>query len=270
MKRIICLLLIVVLLLAGCSKEAKQAAEEAKRFTFDEESYSEVYTCGETDVKWGFSYETGELAIGGEGAMPDYSAEMEAAPWAGYSYTSVRICDGVTHIGTEAFAANTTMTKVEMADSVTSIGANAFYSCSALTSVSIPASVTEIGKNAFSLCTALSEINVSEENTAYKSAEGVLFTKDGKTLVQYPVGSTNASYVVPDGVEVIGELAFGFCGDTLAALELPGTLTNIEKAAFIGCRVLESVAYRGTEQEWKGVKLASENDLLTFAEFAFS
>jgi len=269
MKRIICLLLIAVLLLAGCSNKTKQTAD-AQAFVFNEEAYSEVNTCGETAVKWGFSYETGELAIGGEGAMPDYSANMEAAPWAGYSYTSVRICEGVTHIGTEAFASNTTLTKVEMASSVTSIGANAFYACEALTSVSIPASVTEIGKNAFSLCTALNEINVNEENTAYKSVGGVLFTKDGKTLVQYPVGRTDASYVVPDGVEVIGELAFGFCGDTLAALELPGSLTNIEKAAFIGCRVLESVVYRGTEQEWKGVKLASENDLLTFAEFVFS
>lgn len=270
MKKLICLLLIFVLLLAGCSKEAKQAAAEAKALRFNEKDFSEVYTCGDTAVKWAYNYETGELSIGGEGAMPDYSAEMDAAPWAGYTYTSVRVCEGVTRIGTEAFANNATVTEVKMADTVTSIGANAFYSCSALTSVSIPASVTEIGMNAFSLCTTLAEIKVSEENTAYQSIDGVLLTKDGKTLVQYPVGCGGTSYAVPDGVEVIGELAFGFCGDTLSALELPGSLTNIEKAAFIGCRVLESVHYAGSEQDWKAVKLASENELLTFAEFTFS
>ena len=271
MKRIICLLLIAVLLLAGCSNKAKKAEEEAKKaFLFNEEAYSEVYTCEGTTVKWGYSYETGELAIGGEGAMPDYSADLDAAPWAGYSYTSVRICDGVTHIGTEAFAANTTLTKVEMADTVTSIGAKAFYSCENLASVSIPASVTEIGMSAFSICTALTEISVSAENANYQSIDGVLFTKDGKTLVQYPVGRTNASYAIPDGVEVIGELAFGFCGDNLSALEIPASLTNIEKSAFIGCRVLDTVIYHGAEQDWKAVKLAPENDLLTFAEFVFS
>ena len=38
--------------------------------------------------------------------------------------------------------------------------------------------------------------------------DGVLFTKDGKTLVRYSVGKSATSYTIPDGTEIIEECAF--------------------------------------------------------------
>ena len=272
MKRYICLLLALVLLLifVGCKKNAAPATTNGvEPVTFNPDEYNSVEDLSET-LKWAYNAQTGMLAISGEGAMPDFSTEADPAPWVNYTYTTVLICDGVTHIGAEAFSGNATVTTVKISGTVTSIGAKAFYACTALTEANISFGVAEIGQNAFSNCTSLAKINVGADNANYKSADGVLFTKDGKTLIQYPVGKGADVYKIPDGVETVSELAFGFCGDTLSTLEIPVSVTSIEKAAFIGCRVLTTVTYKGTETQWKSVKLAPENDLLTFAEFSFS
>ena len=130
--------------------------------------------------------------------------------------------------------------------------------------------MTDIGQNAFAVCSGLSEISVSGDNGSFQSIDGVLFTKDGKTLLQYPVGKGLDSYRIPDGVETIEELAFAFCGDTLSSIHIPSSVTSIGKSAFIGCRVLETVNYAGTEGQWKAIKIADENDLLLMADIQFS
>lgn len=50
----------------------------------------------------------------------------------GYSFTSVTIPNGVTSIGSNAFANCSSLTNVTIGDGVTSMGTNAFYSCSAI------------------------------------------------------------------------------------------------------------------------------------------
>lgn len=44
---------------------------------------------------------------------------------------------------------------------------------------------------------------MSGDNQDYSSLDGVLFTKDRKTLLKYPLGSTVLSYSVPEGTEEI-------------------------------------------------------------------
>jgi hypothetical protein len=88
--------------------------------------------------------------------------------------------------------------------------------------------------NAFSGSTLLAEINVSALNSAYSSADGVLFDKNQTTLILYPEGKFVPNYVVPNGVTNIGPRAFYLRGN-LTGITLPETLTSLGDWAFFGC-----------------------------------
>ena len=53
------------------------------------------------------------------------------------------------------------------------------------------------------------DIFVEEGNETFRSIDGVLFTRDGKTMLMYPKGRTEDRYVVPEGTERI-ESSFEF------------------------------------------------------------
>ena len=105
------------------------------------------------------------------------------AKWA----EKIVIPDSVTSIGDLAFAGCESLTSVEIPDSVTSIGDYVFAGCESLTSVEIPDSVTSIGDYAFSGCNKLKTIEASSSNVNFQTIDGVLFTKDGKTLLRFPI-----------------------------------------------------------------------------------
>lgn len=86
--------------------------------------------------------------------------------------------------------------------------------------------------------TTLESILVPDENPNLQSREGVLFTKDGKTLICYPCGKVG-EYTVPNGVEVIDYTAFQ--GATyLTAVTIPDTVKEIN-GSFRNCPMLRSV-----------------------------
>ena len=91
---------------------------------------------------------------------------------------------------------------------VTSIGEDAFKYHSGLTSITIPKGVTSIGDYALSGCSSLEAIQVSNDNTTFKSIDGVMLTNSGDTIVCYPAGKAGAHYVIPEGVTSIGDYAF--------------------------------------------------------------
>lgn len=68
------------------------------------------------------------------------------------------IPDGVTEIGTYAFAGYLKLTGVTMPNSVTKINFGAFWGCYSLISVTIPNGVTKIGSHAFCSCNSLTRV----------------------------------------------------------------------------------------------------------------
>ena len=131
--------------------------------------------------------------------------------------------------------------EVVIEDGVTSIGDRAFYGCTSIASFTIPDSVTSIGDDAFRGCSSLTSIVVAEGNTAYRSVDGVLFSKDMKTLVQYPTGRSDDPYVIPDSVTSIGSYAFYGCS-SLALITTPySVITSTGSYAFRNCTNIEKV-----------------------------
>ncbi len=172
------------------------------------------------------------------------------------SLTSITIPVSVTSIGNYAFSGCTSLTSITIPGSVTSIGFSAFSRCSSLTSITIPDSVTRICYHVFKDCTSLTSIKVDENNTVYKSENGVLYTKDGKALIYYPVGKTDTSFVIPDNVESIGYSAFFGC-DSLTRVTIPDSVESIGSFAFEDCTSLTSINVDANNTVYK-----SENGVL--------
>jgi len=122
--------------------------------------------------------------------------------------------------------------------SVTSIGKYAFYGCY-LTSITIPSSVTSIGESSL-LGELLTSINVDNQNSVYASIDGVLFDKNIRTLISYPLGRNQKIYVIPSSVTSIGSGAFIHCG-YLTNITIPSSVTSIGDWAFSECYSLTNV-----------------------------
>ena len=167
--------------------------------------------------------------------------------------TSVVIPYGVTKVLNSAFYGCTGLTSVTIGNSVTTLGERAFYSCTGLTSITIPASVTSISPGTFSCCSALEAFQVEEGNTKYSSIDGVLFDRAGTTLIQYPAGKSQDSYVIPNGVTSIGIIAFSNDNANssttntvkLTKVTIPGSITSIGTNAFTGCKLLTTIIFEG-------------------------
>ena len=169
---------------------------------------------------------------------------------------SVTLPDSVSQIGKSAFYDTGGLRQIVLPAQLESIGMAAFrksgieeiklpaglkkigraaFIYSGLKSVEIPDSVEEIGGAPFAGCKALKEIDLGG-NPNYKSVDGVLYTKDGRRLIQYPVGKGSGEYTVEDGTEEIGYGAFAMSG--LEKVSFPETLLTIDNDAFFECYAL--------------------------------
>ena len=147
-------------------------------------------------------------------------------------------CKNLQHVHTVDNSGNVIKSD-ELPSCITSIPFRGFYGCSALTGITIPKSVTTIGEGAFQGC-GLTAITVDEYNPNYKSVNGVLMDKTGKTLIAYPCGSTSKEYTIPNSVTSIMQGAFSGC-TSLNSLTIPGSVTSIEPNTFRDDTFLKNV-----------------------------
>ena len=152
---------------------------------------------------------------------------------AGKADTTYIMPDTVESINDFAFAGSKNLTGIIVPDGVTYIGNYAFLECSSLTYVNIPSSVISVGDSAFSYCENLTEISI------------------------------------PEGVAALGNYCFSYC-KKLKKITIPVSVTSIGDAAFVGCEKFKDVNYKGSEEQWKKIRLGLFNDTLRLANVNYN
>lgn len=106
--------------------------------------------------------------------------------------------------------------------------------------ITIGKSVETIGEWAFTNNQKLKCFEVNEENSSFCAVDGVLFSKDMKTLLFFPCANSK-EYKMPDEVEIVRSKAFYKC-EKLEKLTLSNNLQTIGEKAFFRCSLVQNIA----------------------------
>lgn len=224
---------IIILLLLGfvlISCEDTSPTEGVIYRASTDGTYAEVvgYEGTETRVRIATDYE----------GLPVKAIFREAFK-ANATVASVVIPNGVTTIGSSAFADCDSLVEVTIGADVTSIGFEAFYHCNNLGSVVIPDSVTAVGTHAFRECYKLSSVVIGNGATAI----GYQAFADCYAL---------QSLVIGESMRAIGEEAFKYCR-SLASVVIPDSVTSIGYQAFAGCLNLSDITVGKNNSNYKSI-----------------
>ncbi len=133
---------------------------------------------------------------------------------------------------------------VVIPEGIKTLAVGAIFGCNMIETLSLPSTVetvnTENDPGNFALCDFMSVISVSEENPYYASQDGILYSKDGTTLVKIPE-QYGETVVVPDGVATIASYAAAM-NYRLQELVVSDTVTEIASNAFFDCEYLETLS----------------------------
>lgn len=175
-------------------------------YPYDESKGTPTCTgqCGD-DVYYAL-YPSGELAIGGKGAMYDYEWKYKVAPWHSFKeqIKSLTILPGVTRVGNFSFYESKNLNSVDMSGTVKAIGRDAFDGCDGLTSIKLPEGVVELEDYAFSSCEKLRKVTL------------------------------------PDSLTTVAHCAFAWC-PSLSSINMPDSITNLGEGVFVYCKRLKEI-----------------------------
>ena len=151
----------------------------------------------------------------------------------------VTIGENVKTIDEQAFSVCRNLSHVVIGENVDSILLSAFASgTSKIKVLDIPKNVKFIENKSLSAY-SLEAINVHPDNANYTSVDGVLFNKQKNYLQEFP-RSKATTYMVPDCVDTIGNLAFASNHNIVSISFSPNSqLKHIEKEAFWGCLLMQ-------------------------------
>lgn len=190
--------------------------------------------------------------------------------------TSIEIPDTVTYIGDYCFSGCnrlqkiklskkiqtinqrllqgcSSLTEIEIPEGVKSIDYAAFSSCNKLTTITLPASLTSFDGTALVGLSRLTEVKVADGNNSFKFENGMLLSKDGKTM--YMALLTLTEINVPNGVvSIVGDTLFG---SSATKIILPDTVSsNLSGTVFNGMNKLTTIELSSTS---KNLKLVDGN-----------
>lgn len=197
---------------------------------------------------WTFSASTGTLTVSGTGEFGLWGLGKENEPLVKH----IVVCEGITTLRLGAFSELPNVVSVDLPQSLTTIESTAFAWCASLKEITLPRNASSVSPNAFQECIALQSIYVDSQNAWYRSVDGVLFTKDMKTLLCFPY-ARSGSYQIPDGVTELAFKSFSW-GGKLSSVTIPESVTNINNDAFCGkyYDAWDTSTFRGVVRVYKG------------------
>ena len=180
------------------------------------------------------------------------------------SLNKIIIPDSVTEIGTGAFSECENLKEITL-PRIKTVSGGLISDCRSLTDFIIPDSVETLysfdGADGLASITIpqnvrniepdamlgvrlggkiLADILVDKANKNYKSVDGNLYSKDGKTLIRYAVGKKDKSFEIPKSVTTIKAGAFCTCNN-VETIIIPSSVNDIETNTFFSCKNLSAV-----------------------------
>ena len=161
----------------------------------------------------------------------EFGEEVRKIPDTFFSYLpmkSIKLPEGITEIGANAFFRCENLETITIPDSVTLIKDGTFASCSSLKTVNMSNNVTYIGRSAFAYCMNLTKITLSQE---------LEFIDEDAFL-----GCSSLSKLsIPEKVDFIGNNAFRDCS-SLEELLLPEQVKVLGVSMIANCNQLTQLA----------------------------
>lgn len=242
---------------------------DAARIVVERQQEYASGTCGD-GLTWVLTVD-GTLSVAGNGAMPDYT--NGTTPWYGYrdKIERIQVSDGLTYVGSYAFACCSHMQEVDIPNSVESIGASVLEDCSSLRKMSIPfvgsSRTASQSKDAvlghwFGIVQAgvtqyylLSGSSLSGYQYGIPASLREVIIKDA---AQIPFGafyncSQLTSITLNEGIEAIAQYGFRSCSG-LTEVTVPDSVQTIQEGAFYNCSGIEriSVPFAGQSRSASG------------------
>ncbi len=144
----------------------------------------------------------------------------------------ITLPSGVEEIGPECFSNCTALREIALPASVTVLRSGTFLECKALKQIALPAALRSIERDALRDCRALKTVAVEDGSESFSVIDGILFNKEGDTLLLAPGGRKLTEYTVPARVKTIGRRAFADC-TALRKIVIPATVENVGDEAFM-------------------------------------
>ncbi len=157
----------------------------------------------------------------------------------------------------------TSLTTVILGPETNAIAQKAF-SNAALTEITIPASVSSIAGGAFSGQKHLTAVWVDDENPYYCDVDGVLYNRSMDTIHTYPRGRMETSYILPESVSMIAQMAFAN-NSVLQTIVIPGDIAVLENKAILSMSALTGLYFQSSMPEiWAAEAVTNSPKLVLY------
>ncbi|MBQ3179044.1 MAG: leucine-rich repeat protein [Clostridia bacterium] len=181
----------------------------------------------------------------------DGEVTLEIYPNGRTNVESYTVPENVQHLQDMSFFA-TDVAEVILQEGLLTIGDSAFYSAN-IEKLVLPASLTTIGHKGIQYNRLLEEIVLAEGSEYFTTLDGVLYTKDMKTLAAFPCGWPGEEFTIPNGVETIPANMFRFAFH-VKNLNIPASVVNIEDTMDgAGYTALEAFHVDADNPSWSSV-----------------